>query len=282
MSKAENVYLKFLTADNSDGENDLQIEEEDQLRYFRDYPYFRLEKASLRTTTTTHLTYSMKNSEACGTVRTNRKRVPKSLPLDKSMQRGDIQTINAPDAVRSMIYCGGVLYSHLRDKQTDSFRSYKCVTARCDIVRSKEVYKPLKSGWSPSPVDTYNFREVINELPASCVVIGYLMEMEFVEREWDDRKDSKPPKSHSLASPPAPAPPFEIRETTGFSVWRGGTFLQHSETQDPSTLVDAVADQKARLKDIVALTTPDPHGASVRGRAPQTGIKSLREGAPRR
>lgn len=32
----------------------------------------------------------MKNLKACGTVRTNRKNIPKNLPLDKTMQRGDI------------------------------------------------------------------------------------------------------------------------------------------------------------------------------------------------
>lgn len=36
----------------------------------------------------------MQNTKACGTVRTNRKNVPKSLPSDKSMKRGDIHAVS--------------------------------------------------------------------------------------------------------------------------------------------------------------------------------------------
>lgn len=36
----------------------------------------------------------MQNTKACGPVRTNRKNVPKSLPSDKSMKRGDIHAVS--------------------------------------------------------------------------------------------------------------------------------------------------------------------------------------------
>ncbi|XP_060803721.1 piggyBac transposable element-derived protein 3-like [Amyelois transitella] len=37
----------------------------------------------------------IQNTKACGTVRTNRKNVPKSLPTDKSMQRGNIYAVSS-------------------------------------------------------------------------------------------------------------------------------------------------------------------------------------------